>query len=109
MLMTIYECNFLYVYILLVVFLSLKLYVYFLILREKKPNLYIEYVSNTHDSWFFIMKGALAWVENHCELLVLRLRSRFSQRKSLACVGIYLPNPMVNIAWPYQGSRENIG
>ena len=51
MLMTIYECNFFYVLILSLVFLSLKLYVYCLILYYI-GSLILEYVANARGSWF---------------------------------------------------------
>ena len=58
-LMSIYECEFLYVYILSLVFLSLNLYVYCLTLQQKLVLYrgFEEFVAKTHDSWF-LMKGA---------------------------------------------------
>ena len=49
MLMTIYECNFFYVYILSFVSLSMRLYVHSLILLYRE---FLEYVANAHGSWF---------------------------------------------------------
>ena len=58
MLMTIHECKLFYIYILSRVFLSLKIYLYFLILQEKIVyKIFLEYVANAHGSWLLI-KGA---------------------------------------------------
>ena len=51
MLMTIHECKLFYIYILSRVFLSLKIYLYFLILQEKIVyKIFLEYVANAHGS-----------------------------------------------------------
>ena len=58
MLMNIYECKLFCIYILSLVFLSLKLHVYCLISQKKLVyRVFLEYVVNTHGSWFLI-KGA---------------------------------------------------
>ena len=59
MLMTMYECRYLYIYILSLVFLAMKLYVYCLILQQTKHKYrgFLEYVANARGS-YFLMKGA---------------------------------------------------
>ena len=57
---SVFECHSLYIYILLLVFLSLILYVYYLNLQQR--NLYIR--ESERGSWF-LMKGATLRVHNH--------------------------------------------
>ena len=51
MLMTIYECKLFYICILSYIFLMIKFYLYFLYIGG-----FLEYVVNTHGSWFLMKK-----------------------------------------------------